>query len=148
MIKVNAIDHVNIIVNDLEESILFYHKIFNFKIMEDSRIDNISPNKLGTPYVIMGVKECAYLALSQSLQKGDGQNKGPIHIAHFGFHVTDFDTVITKLKAAAVTFSYGEKFLEWPHSRSIYILDPNGHEIELVERFGGREYGQLVSKGI
>lgn len=140
MIRVKAIDHINMIVNDLDESSAFYKKLFGFEIVEDSRQEDLSPNKFGTPYIVIGIEGSAYLALHQSLQKGNGQNSDAlIRIAHIGFHVDNFDTVITKLKAAAVTFLYGEKFLEWPHSRSIYILDPNGHEIELVERFGGRE---------
>lgn len=140
MIKLKAIDHINMTVNDLEESIYFYNNVFGFKIIEDSRSNTISQNKLGTPYVIMGIRECAYLALHQSPQKGNGQDKkGPIHITHFGFLVEDFDRVMTKLKDLNVVFLYGEKIFEWQHSRSLYILDPSGHEIELVESFGGRE---------
>ena len=26
---------------------------------------------------------------------------------------------------------------EWEHSRSVYITDPNGYEVELTEVFGG-----------
>jgi catechol 2,3-dioxygenase-like lactoylglutathione lyase family enzyme len=140
MIKVKAIDHINMIVNNLDESSAFYKKVFGLEIVEDSRKDNLSPNKLETPYIVIGMRGRAYLALHQSLQKGNGQESGePIRIAHFGFHVDDFDKVITQLKAAAAPFLYGEKLFEWPHSRSVYILDPSGHEIELVERFGGRE---------
>jgi catechol 2,3-dioxygenase-like lactoylglutathione lyase family enzyme len=140
MITFKAIDHLNIIVNDLDKSIYFYKKIFGFEIVEDSREEDLSPNKLGTPYVVVGIRVSAYLVLHQSLQKGNGQESSmPIRIAHFGLHVDDFDTIIAKLKAFAVTFLYGEKFFEWPHSRSLYILDPSGHEIELVEHFGGRE---------
>ncbi len=140
MIRVNAIDHINMSVNNLEESILFYKKLFGFEIIEDSRSGAIPHNKFGAPYVIIGIKQCAYLALHQSLQKGNGQhNDIPIRLAHFGFHVEDFDTVIAKLKSHSVSLLYGEEYLEWPHSRSVYILDPNKHEIELVEHFGGRE---------
>jgi catechol 2,3-dioxygenase-like lactoylglutathione lyase family enzyme len=140
MIRVKAIDHINILVNDLDESNNFYKKIFGFEIVEDSRKEDLLPNKLGTSYTVIGIKGNAYLVLHQSLQKGNGQeNNAPIRIAHVGFHVDDFEAVLPKLKAAAVTFLYGEKFSEWPHSRSVYILDPNGHEIELVEHFGGRE---------
>jgi lactoylglutathione lyase len=140
IIRVNAIDHINMSVNSLEESISFYEKLFGFEIIEDSRNGSIPPNKFGAHYVIMGIKQCAYLALHQSLQKGDGQHNGsPIRLAHFGFHVEDFDRVIAKLKTHSVSFLYGEKYLEWAHSRSVYILDPSKHEIELVEHFGGRE---------
>ena len=139
-IRVNAIDHINMSVNNLEESILFYKKLFGFEIIEDSRSGAIPPNKFGAPYVIIGIKQCVYLALHQGLQTGDGKHNGsPIRRAHFGLHVEDFDTVIAKLKSHSVSFLYGETYLEGPHSRSVYILDPNQHEIELVEHFGGRE---------
>lgn len=140
MIKIKAIDHINMVVNDLDESSAFYKKVFGFEIVEDSRKQNLSPNKLETPYIVLGVKGAAYLALHQSLQEGNGQKIGdPIRISHFGFHVDDFQALIQKLKAASVNFLHGEKVFEWTHSRSLYILDPNGHEIELVECFGGRE---------
>lgn len=140
MIRVNAIDHIQMSVNNLEESITFYKKVFGFEIIEDSRNGSISPNKFGAHYVIMGIKQRGYLALHQSLEKGDGQHDGhPIRLAHFGFHVEDFDTVIATLKSHSVNILHGEKYIEWPHSRSVYILDPNNHEIELAEHFGGRE---------
>lgn len=140
MIKVKAIDHLNMTVNDLDESIYFYNKIFGFDVVEDSRKENLSPNKLGTAYAVIGIQESAYLVLHESPIRGHGQdNLAPIRLAHFGLHVDDFETLIPKLKAEAVNFFYGEKIFEWPHSRSFYILDPNGHEIELTEHFGGRE---------
>ena|ERR1700722_12591162 len=140
MIKVKAIDHINMTVNSLEESIQFYNKLFGFEIIEDSRHDDIIPNKLGTPYAVIGVRGAAYLVLHQSPTKGNGQNKrGPIGLAHMGFHVEDFDNLMKILKSSSVSFRQGEEIVEWAHSRSIYILDPSGHEIELVENFGGRE---------
>jgi lactoylglutathione lyase len=39
-----------------------------------------------------------------------------------------------------VTFSGSTKYggsVQWPKSRSVYISDPNGYEIELAEIWGG-----------
>ena len=140
MIKVKGIDHLNMTVNSLEESIEFYNKLFGFEVVEDSRRDDIVPNKLGTPYAVIGVKGAAYLVLHQSPKQGNGQdNSAPTRLAHMGFHVEDFDTLMDKLQSFGVSFRQGPAIVKWDHSRSIYILDPSGHEIELVENFGGRE---------
>ena len=57
-------------------------------------------------------------------------------IAHFGFHVDNFSKVITKCKALGVPILYGGE-VDWEKSRSVYILDPSGYEIELSEVSGG-----------
>lgn len=140
MVRVNAIDHLNMTVNDLDESISFYSKIFGFEVVEDSRKEDLSPNKLGTAYAVIGLKGSVYLVLHQSLKKGHGQDgSDPVRIVHFGLHVADFDAVVDTLKATPISLLYGDRIFEWPHSRSFYVLDPSGHEIELVEHFGGRE---------
>ena len=37
MIRVSAIDHVNLQVTDLDASIDFYRRVFGFKVLEDGR---------------------------------------------------------------------------------------------------------------
>jgi len=57
-------------------------------------------------------------------------------IAHFGFHVKNFDEIIMTCKSLGVTINYGSP-VQFENSRSIYISDPNGFDIELSEIFGG-----------
>ncbi len=53
----------------------------------------------------------------------------------------DFDRTLTCLRQSDVNRrfldDYPEGVIHYPQSRSVYISDPDGHEIELVERFAG-----------
>ncbi len=121
MLKTVCIDHINMIVKDLDESIEFYSTVFGF-VVKKKQPEQDS--------VIIGdenVKLCIY--------EGDsaGDRNG---ISHFGFHVTDFDEVLETCKRLNVPVKYNG-ILEWEKSRSVYIEDPNGYEIELSEVEGG-----------
>jgi catechol 2,3-dioxygenase-like lactoylglutathione lyase family enzyme len=57
-------------------------------------------------------------------------------IAHFGFHVENFDEIMKTCESLGVTIHYDGP-VKFEKSRSIYISDPNGYDIELSEVFGG-----------
>lgn len=125
-LHVTSMDHVNMNVKNLEESVDFYKKMFGFEIRKE---DN-SPNKLDAPSKIIGndsVKLCLYE--DPQMSPGGG-------IAHFGFHVANFDQIIAKCKKLNVEVLYGGS-VEFEKSRSVYIKDPNGYDIELSEVSGG-----------
>ncbi|GAB4327123.1 MAG: lactoylglutathione lyase [Candidatus Zixiibacteriota bacterium] len=127
MIGIERIDHINMRVKDLDESIGFYTRLFGFEIKEDHREDR-------EPWAIVGLKDTAYLCLYEHPGK-DIPREG-LTINHFGLVLSDFDDALAKLEQEGVTVLYGGP-VDWPKSRSIYIQDPNGHEIELAEHVGG-----------
>jgi len=114
-------------VKDLSESIEFYRKNFGFTVKEDQ-------SNSEEPWVIIGLPGVAYLCLYEHPAKQ--KPEGALTINHFGFVVPDFDNTLETLKARGVEILYGGP-VEWSHSRSIYIKDPSGHEIELSEKVGG-----------
>ncbi len=119
-------DHVNMNVKNLEQSVKFYKNLFGFEVRKE---DN-SPNKLDAPSKIIGndsIKLCLYEDPQMSLEGG---------IAHFGFHIANFDQIMEKCKELNVEVLYGGP-VEFEKSRSIYIKDPNGYDIELSEISGG-----------
>lgn len=131
-IRVAGIDHVNISVSDLKRAMAFYESVFGFRLVEDGR------GRTAAPFVIMTAGGRAFLALHES-----GRVAAPSRpfINHWGFVVGDIDLVRRKLADHQVKIQDGDSesggVRHWPHSRSIYIYDPDGHEIELVEVFGG-----------
>jgi len=131
MIKVSAIDHLNVTVSDLESSIEFYHRLFGFDIAEDCRDDD-------RPYVIMGRAAVGFLALHA--QTNGGPPEGG-RINHWGFVVDDFDGLPDRLRSLGVEALYTDRWpggvIEYPRSRSLYVADPDGNEIELTSAFGG-----------
>jgi lactoylglutathione lyase len=119
-LKALSIDHINMNVKNLEESVAFYKELFGFEIKKEQPEQDS---------VIIGndtIKLCMY-EVSDDIKKGG--------ISHFGFHVENFDAVIAKCQEMNIEMPYD--MLDWEHSRSVYIFDPSGHEIELAEVQGG-----------
>jgi len=120
-----SIDHINMKVKNLAESVQFYRSLFSFEIKQEE-----NPNKTDVPSKIIGndsIKLCLYEVPDMSPEGG---------IAHFGFHVSNFDEVIAKCTDQGVEILYGGA-VDWEKSKSVYIVDPSGYEIELSEISGG-----------
>lgn len=124
-LNATSIDHVNMKVKNLEQSVEFYKKLFGFEIKQE---DN--PNKIDVPSKIIGndsIKLCMYEVPNMSPEGG---------IAHFGFNISNFNEIIEKCKEQKVEILYGGP-IDWEKSKSVYIVDPSGYEIELGEIDGG-----------
>ncbi|MCH8914372.1 MAG: VOC family protein [Thaumarchaeota archaeon] len=124
-LKATSIDHVNMKVKNLKQSVEFYKNLFGFKIKQEENV-----NKLDVPSKIIGndaIKLCLYEIPDMSPDGG---------IAHFGFNIANFNEVIEKCKELGVEILYGG-IVDWEKSKSIYIVDPSGYEIELGEVSGG-----------
>ena len=121
-----SIDHINMNVKNLDESIAFYKNLFGFEIRKD---DN-SQNKLDAPSKIIGndsIKLCLYEVSDMSPKGG---------IAHFGFSIENFDDILQKCREFDVQVLYDGP-IDWEKSSSIYIVDPSGYELELSQISGG-----------
>ena len=124
-LKATSIDHINMKVKNLNQSIDFYKNLFGFTIKQEE-----NPNKVDVPSKIIGndsIKLCMYEVPEMSPEGG---------IAHFGFNITNFNEVIKKCEKLGVKVLYGG-VIDWERSKSIYIVDPSGYEIELGEISGG-----------
>jgi len=124
-LEATSIDHVNMKVKDLEQSVKFYKNLFGFEIKQEE-----NTNKLDVPSKIIGndtIKLCLYEVHDMSPEGG---------IAHFGFNIANFNQVIEKCKELGVEILYGG-IVDWEKSKSIYIVDPSGYELELGEILGG-----------
>ncbi len=124
-LKATSIDHVNMKVKNLEQSVKFYKDLFGFEIKQEE-----NANKLDAPSKIIGndtIKLCLYEVPDMSPEGG---------IAHFGFNIDNFNDTIEKCKELGVQILYGG-IVDWEKSKSVYIVDPSGYEIELGEISGG-----------
>ena len=119
-LNATSIDHVNMAVNNLDESVAFYGELFGFEVCKEQPEHHSK---------IIGndtIKLCLYEDPSAVKQGG---------IAHFGFAIDNFEDVVAKCVKMGVETPYG--VIEWEKSRSVYISDPDGYELELSERQGG-----------
>ena len=126
ILKATSMDHVNMNVKDLAKTVEFYKNLFGFEIRKD---DN-SPNKMDAPSKIIGndsIKLCLY---------EDPQVTPSGGIAHFGFHVENFDDIMQKCKELGVEVLYDGP-VDFEKSSSVYIKDPTGYDIELSKVYGG-----------
>lgn len=127
MIGVNRIDHINMKVADLAASKEFYGRVFGFETKEEG-VRN------GLRWAVLGAQGQAYLCLYEARDLhafGEEQR-----ISHFGFNVRDFDKAQERLETFGVRVAYGGP-VDYGASRSLYVEDPSGHEIELSESLGG-----------
>jgi len=121
ILKVSSIDHINMSVKNLAQSVEFYKNLFGFEIKKEQ------PEEKSKIIGNDNVKLCLY---EDSEMKPEGA------IAHFGFHVENFDEIINICTSLGVKIYYDGP-VQFEKSRSIYISDPNGYDIELSEVFGG-----------
>ena len=125
ILKATSIDHVNMKVKSLDQSVNFYKNLFGFEVKQEE-----NPNKIDVPSKIIGndaIKLCMYEVPDMSPEGG---------IAHFGFNIENFEEIIEKCKENNVEILYGGP-IDWEKSKSVYIKDPNGYELELGEVVGG-----------
>ena len=119
-LQATALDHVTLYVKNLTESVNFYRTLFGFNVKKDQLEDR--SQIIGNSAITL----CLY---------EDPERVQPGGIAHFGFHVQNFSLIIETCEVLDIPMPYG--IVAWEKSRSVYIVDPNGYEIELSEVFGG-----------
>jgi len=125
MVQITHIDHLNFTVSDMKQTIKFYKDLFGFQVIEEGQ------NSIGTPFIIIGISDKLVLCLSE--------NKAALKsemFNHFGINIKNFDMTLEELESKNIPLLYGG-VSNYPNSRSIYIADPNGIEIELSENFAG-----------
>ena len=124
-LRAASIDHVNMKVKNLDESVRFYNDLFGFEVKQE-----VNPNKIDVPSKIIGnesIKLCMYEVPDMSPDGG---------IAHFGFNIENYEEVLEKCKEMKVEILYGGP-IDWEKSQSVYIVDPSGYELELSKVLGG-----------
>ena len=123
------LEHINLVVNDIPESLAFYRAAFpHWWVREGGQGDWYGKPRqwlhLGDDY--------NYLTLNDN-GEGDprdltGHQPG---LAHFGFVTNNLDALVARLKAAG--FEVAKDGARDAHRRNVYYLDPDGIEVEFVE---------------
>jgi len=123
------IEHLNLVVNDLPNTLKFYQEAFPHWRIRDSGENEWSgkPRKwlhLGDDY--------HYLALADN---GVGENRDlsghQTGLAHFAFVTNDIDAIVDRLSRAG--FNIAKDGADDPYRRNVYFIDPSGFEVEFVQ---------------
>ena len=126
--KIKHLDHLNMTVANLNESIDWYRNIFGFEIVEEG-VRN------GTPWAIVKSGEallCMYEDASRQPPQQFLKRGGDSHtIYHFGLRITDRQAWLEKIETYNLELEYGGE-VDYPHSKSWYVFDPTGFGIEVA----------------
>jgi catechol 2,3-dioxygenase-like lactoylglutathione lyase family enzyme len=120
------LDHINLTVADLKESIGWYGKVFRFELVESG----ITPQ--GTQWGIVASNDSMICMTEYNGKMAADKNRDEsVHrIYHFGLRVSDKDEWQQSLKSHQLKLYYGGE-INYPFSTSWYVHDPSGHEIEV-----------------
>ncbi|MFT7680758.1 VOC family protein [Moritella dasanensis] len=123
------LEHVNLIVRDIEETLTFYRAAFPHWSIRGGDKGEWS----GKPrtWVHFG-DDYQYLAFGDN---GVGDNRDlaghQVGLAHFAYVTDDIAGVIARLAEAG--FSIAKDGMDDEYRQNIYFLDPNGYEVEFVQ---------------
>jgi catechol 2,3-dioxygenase-like lactoylglutathione lyase family enzyme len=111
-------------VRNFKESVDFYKEVFGLELKEEGK------SMSGLDYKIVGLSGKLMLCLYED---PNVEVKG---LSHFGLNVENFSEVLEILQSKNIPYQYGGH-VEYDNSRSVYIEDPSGYEIEISEVFAG-----------
>jgi catechol 2,3-dioxygenase-like lactoylglutathione lyase family enzyme len=125
------LDHVNLTVQNIQESVDWYAKIFGFKLAESGI------GTRGQPWAIVASDDSMIVMNEyKNKAKADQESEVDFHkIYHFGIRVSDLATWENIVKENNLDLYYGG-VVNYPFSRSWYVHDPSGHEIEVSHTDG------------
>lgn len=120
------IDHINLTVTDIKTSIQWYENLFGFRPVEHGF------NQLGKPWVIVANDDSMIVMSEYNNRRPDdpSEDKSIHKIYHFGIRVSDQTEWLNRIEKHGLKIKYGG-IVDYPHSKSWYVHDPSGHEIEV-----------------
>ena len=132
---IKRLDHLNFSVDNLDESIAWYQRVFDFEMVEDG-VRN------GKPWAILKSND-AMLAMYErtgaQFLNSEKQVEQNFHgIAHIGMAISNEEDWLSRIDQENILIDHT---WDYPHSKSWYLNDPTGHEIEVVLWGDGIRFG-------
>lgn len=132
-VGVKHLDHLNMSVTDLAESLDWYRRVLDFEEVEDGTYE-------GHPWAIIRSGE-AMLCLYERPDftrddKAEWLRRKAHAVSHFALRITEPEAWAERVKALNLTEVYDT--VHWPHSTAWYVRDPSGYTIEIAAWRGDR----------
>jgi catechol 2,3-dioxygenase-like lactoylglutathione lyase family enzyme len=123
------LEHVNLVVTDIEKSLEFYRAAFpHWWVREEGKGEWSGKPRT---WVHFG-DDYQYLVFGDN---GEGENRDlsghQVGLAHFAFVTSNLDALISRLVEAG--FPVAKSGADDVHRKNIYFFDPDGFEVEFVE---------------
>lgn len=120
--------HSMIRVKNLEKSIKFYTELMGLELVEERRLDDC------TLYFLEDKTSGFQIELTYNDETPkDGYTNGNA-FGHFAFHCENMDDFTKKMEKFGYSYLYEPFDLTEKGSKIAFITDPDGNEIELIEK--------------
>lgn len=117
-------EHVNLNCRDLDATRAFYQRLFpDWVVRAEGEANGIRWMHLGNPQFYLSLNETPEATRSHQTYSGIGIN-------HVGFVIDDSDAITALLQANGLNYY---TYISPETRLRIYVDDPDGNEIELVE---------------
>lgn len=127
------LDHINLTVADLKNSIEWYGKVFGFELVESGA----TPQGIKWGIVAFNDSMICMIENTGRMAADKSENKSVHQIYHFGIRVSDLESWKRIVHDHQLRLYYGGE-IHYPNSKSWYVHDPSGHEIEVSYTQKGR----------
>ena len=121
---INGIDHVAIVVSDMDRSIVFYTEVLGLKLILDGRPGG------GEKKSFLGTKTKAIVALSEDNNRLEQKGAYAEGVNHIAFGVSNIEESSQMLKDMGVEFVEIKKGDDG-RPQAYHFLDPDGLELEI-----------------
>ena len=120
--------HSMIRVSDIEKSLKFYTELFNMKVDEKRRLDDC------WLYFLSDESNTCQIELTYNDETPEGGYDIGNGFGHFAFHVESLKEFTKKMNKLGYEYLYEPFDLTGKGSMIAFIKDPDGYEIELIEK--------------
>ncbi len=118
-----GVDHVDLVVSDMDRAIEFYSEKLGLKINQDGRPDG------GSKHTFLGDERGSFLALEEHPGLRD-ERFGKQMLGHLAFAVNDVEAALAELSRQGVAIT-GERTDEDGKAKSYYFNGPDGIRLEI-----------------
>jgi lactoylglutathione lyase len=126
---IRGLDHVAIVVSDMDRSVEFYTTVLGMKLIKDGRPGG------GQKKSFIGTDKKAVLALTENKDRAGASGSRIEAVDHIAFYVEDVEKAGALLRERGVRI-IEEKSGEDGKTRAYHFLDPDGLELEICVETG------------
>ncbi len=120
--------HSMIRVKDIDKSLKFYTELLNMKLNKKKRLEDCEL------YFLDDEAGCCQIELTYNDETPQEGYVNGNAFGHFAFAVESLDKFTEKMNALGYEYLYEPFDLNGKGSRIAFIKDPDGNEIELIEK--------------
>lgn len=120
--------HTMIRVKDIKKSLEFYTKLFDLELAKKKRLDDCDL------YFLSDKEGYTQIELTYNDETPENGYEIGTGFGHFAFATASMDEFTKKLHALGYEYLYEPYNLTGVSSTIAFVKDPDGYEIELIER--------------